>query len=100
MSPCLPVRRPVRVTAAAYRGGLYFVTVCAADRPRLFGRVADGLMCLSPAGRLAVALWRDGPLAQPGVVPDVFVVMPDHVHVLFGIAAATTAATTTARSVR
>ena len=82
----MPDRRSVRLRHHGYAGGLYFVTICTADRRHLFGGVADGAMRLSPAGRIAHDLWVDTPGHCPAVVPDAFVVMPDHVHLLFGIA--------------
>ena len=82
----MPDRRSVRLRSHAYAGGLYFVTVCTAGRRRLFGGVADGAMRLSSAGRIARDGWvRTGSVRRDTVRLDAFVVMPDHVHVLFGI---------------
>jgi len=78
-------RRSVRLPLHRYNGGLYFVTICTAGRRPWFGRVAGGRVVLSPAGRVARDEWlRTGDL-RPAVRLDAFVVMPDHVHLLFGI---------------
>ena len=79
-------RRSVRLRGHAYDGGLYFVTVCTAGRRWLFGRVADGEVRLSDAGRVTHEEWLRTGTVRPDVVLDAFVVMPDHVHLLFGIA--------------
>ena len=79
-------RRSVRLRGHAYDGGLYVVTVCTAGRRCLFGEVVDGEMQLSEAGRIARDEWLQTEEIRPSVVLDVFVVMPDHVHLLFGIA--------------
>lgn len=50
-------RRSLRLPAHAYAGGLYFVTVCTAGRQRLFVRVVDGGVWLSPAGQIATDEW-------------------------------------------
>ena len=79
-------RRSVRLAAADYAApGLYFVTVVAAHRAPLFGRIVDGVVRLSCAGQVAHDEWvRTGDL-RPTVARDAFVAMPDHVHLLFGI---------------
>ena len=61
------------------------MTVCTYRRQRLFGRVASGAMVLSDLGHIARDEWTRTPEVRPYVVPDAFVVMPDHVHLLFGI---------------
>ncbi|WP_420455427.1 transposase [Rubrivirga sp.] len=78
-------RRSVRLRGYAYAGGLYFVTVCTAGRAPLFGAVVGGEVRLSAAGRLARDESGRTFRQRPTLVPDVFVVMPDHVHLLFGI---------------
>lgn len=78
-------RRSVRLRAHDYRGGLHFVTVCTDGRQQLFGAVADGEMVLSPFGAIARDEWERTGDIRPAVVLDAFVVMPDPVHLLFGI---------------
>ena len=80
-------RRSVRLRTHGYRGGLYFVTVCTAGRRHLFGKVVNFEMRLSEAGRVAHDEWKRTGDVRPDVALDAFAVMPDHVHLLFGIAA-------------
>lgn len=67
------------------RSGLYFVTICTADRRPVFGKVVDGAMVLSPLGQIAEAEWEWTFDLRPTLIPDIHVVMPNHVHLLFGI---------------
>ena len=79
-------RRSTRLRAFDYRQpGLYFVTVCTFGRKPLFGEVVEGQMRLSAFGRFAHEAWTRTPDIRAGVALDAFVVMPDHVHLLFGI---------------
>ena len=79
-------RRSVRLRNLSYaEPGLYFVTICTHGRQRLFGDVGAGEMVLSEFGRIARDEWLRTPEVRPYVVLDAFVVMPDHVHLLFGI---------------
>ena len=80
-------RRSPRCRTYDYRRpGLYFVTVCTAGRREVFGAVEGGAVRLSELGEVAVAEWERTVRTRGGVVADVFVVMPNHVHLLFGIA--------------
>ena len=78
-------RRSVRLRFHEYRGGLYFVTACTVGRQPLFGDVTAGVMRLSRLGQIAHDEWLRTAEVRPAVVLDAFVVMPDHVHLLFGI---------------
>jgi len=69
------------------REGLYFVTACTADRRKIFGAVAGGEVRLSRLGEVAAAEWRRTLTLRPYLVGDAFVVMPNHVHLLFGVLA-------------
>ncbi len=60
--------------------GAYFITICTKFRVPWFGSVRNGIMDLSDIGRTAHDCWTDIPAHFPGVVPDAYVVMPDHVH--------------------
>lgn len=79
-------RRSVRLRFHNYRGGLYFVTICAWGRRPLFGEVTDGVMRRSDLGQIAHDEWVRTGDVRPDVMLGAFVVMPDHVHLLFGIA--------------
>ena len=79
-------RRSPRLADYDYgRPGLYFVTVCIAGRACVFGEVEGGSVVLSALGRIAHDEWGRTLALRPDLSPDVFVVMPNHVHLLFGI---------------
>ncbi|WP_372645217.1 transposase [Ancylomarina sp.] len=60
--------------------GLYFVTICTANRELYFGDIVNGEMILSAVGELAKTYWNEIPKHFPFVELDSFVVMPNHVH--------------------
>ena len=79
-------RRSPRLAGYDYRRpGAYFVTVCTAGRACVFGEVVGGVMRRSALGRIAHDEWERTFRLRPALVPDAFVVMPNHVHLLFGI---------------
>jgi putative transposase len=74
-------RRSLRLPGYDYtRSGPYFITFCVEDRRCHLGNIFDGQMDLGAAGRIVNDAWLDLPRRFPGVVLDVFVVMPNHVH--------------------
>ena len=74
-------RRSVRLATHDYSAaGVYFVTVCTAERVPLLGSVRNGRMHQSSAGTVVVEVWHRAPHVWPFVRLDAFVVMPDHVH--------------------
>lgn len=74
-------RKSLRYPGYDYRqAGSNFVTICTYRRPHLFGEVVDGVVVLSPPGIAAECYWLGIPERFPGVLVDVFVVMPDHLH--------------------
>lgn len=62
------------------QAGAVFVTICTQGRQRLFGTVRDGRVVLTLPGRRAGDRWAQVPARFPGVLIDVFIVMPDHIH--------------------
>ena len=82
----LPERRLSRLAGFDYRrGGWYFVTICTKDRALLFGEVKDGAMTLNALGGIASAQLEHTLALRPYLEEDAFVVMPNHVHLLFGL---------------
>ena len=89
--PLFPMSRPAplyhgsRVPSARlprfdYGDGAFSVTVATRDRVPWFGRLEQGGVVLSDAGRV---VWEEGGRTaelRPAVTLDAFVVMPDHVH--------------------
>lgn len=78
-------RRSVRLPLQAYAEGLHFVTVRTAGHELLFGEMDDGVVRLSASGEAAREEWLWTPSLRPEVVADAFRVLPDRVHLLFGI---------------
>lgn len=58
-----------------------FVTINADNmKNHYFGHIRHGEMQLSAIGRIARDIWQEIPHKFPLVLPDVFVIMPNHVH--------------------
>ena len=80
-------RRSLRLRGYDYRrGGVYFVTICAYEKRKLFGAISDGEVSLSPLGEIACEEWRHIARRRSNVELDRFVIMPNHLHGLFVIA--------------
>jgi putative transposase len=80
--PLLPhrPRRAQRFPAIDYTlAGGYFVTICTRDRICSLAGIENGVVSLSPAGRIVQQVW-DGLQDRFSIAPDEFVVMPNHVH--------------------
>jgi putative transposase len=71
------LRMPYRDYAAA---GIYFVTICTADRRPSLAKIEDGNAHLTPIGEIAKECWQQIPTHHPEVTLHGFVVMPNHVH--------------------
>jgi REP element-mobilizing transposase RayT len=79
----------------------YFVTICTAHREHFFGEIAindlvetqnfaslQPQMQLSEIGQIARHCWLQIPAHFPFVIPDTFVIMPNHVHGIIVISSA------------
>ncbi len=76
-------RRSIRLKGYDYRwAGAYFVTVCTHNRECLLGEIVDGQMRLNELGEIVWEEWfRSAEIRQEiELMPDEFVVMPNHVH--------------------
>jgi len=83
MTSCLDKhhRRSIRLPGYDYmQNGAYFITVCTKNRECLFGEIEDGEMHLNDTGNIAFQCWQEIPAHFPHVVPDRFVIMPNHIH--------------------
>jgi REP element-mobilizing transposase RayT len=79
----LPQRKSPRVTWHDYNGGRYFVTFCTKNHDLYFGDVVDGKMELSEIGEWAVKqIEQTAIIRQNDVEIPMFVVMPNHVHLI------------------
>jgi REP element-mobilizing transposase RayT len=74
-------RRSIRLAGYDYASpGAYFITLCTQDRVHLFGEVVDGVVQLSPYGRVAATYWEHIPQHFPHVALGAWVIMPNHMH--------------------
>lgn len=79
----LPQRKSPRATWHDYNGGRYFVTFCTKNHDLYFGDVVDGKMELSEIGEWAVKqIEQTAIIRQNDVEIPMFVVMPNHVHLI------------------
>ena len=65
--------------------GLYFITICTANRIDWFGEIHDAKMQLSEIGTIAEKYLKEIPEHFPNAYIDTFVIMPDHIHVIINI---------------
>ena len=79
----LPQRKSPRATWHDYNGGRYFVTFCTKNHELYFGDVVDGRLELSEIGEWAVKqIEQTAIIRQNDVEIPMFVVMPNHVHLI------------------
>lgn len=60
--------------------GAYFVTICTANRECFMGKIAKGVMRLSPVGVIAYVMWQEIKNHAKNIELGDFVVMPNHIH--------------------
>ena len=74
-------RRSIRLPGFDYsRVGIYFVTICSAQRRCIFGQIHGNDAVLSRIGEIVRACWIEIPQHFPNVKIETYVVMPNHVH--------------------
>lgn len=74
-------RHTIRLTGYDYTAdGFYLFTLVTKERLPWFGKVADGEMQLSEAGKLVWEERHRTPTIRERITLDEFIVMPDHVH--------------------
>ena len=79
-------RRSIWLHGADYsEPGAYFVTICAAERRNVFGKIDEGRAFLSLLGEIARACWVQIPAHFPAASLKEFVVMPNHLHGIIGL---------------
>ena len=79
----LPQRKSPRATWHDYDGGRYFVTFCTKNHDLYFGDIVDGKMELSEIGEWTVKqIEQTAIIRQNDVEIPLFVVMPNHVHLI------------------
>jgi putative transposase len=76
-----PSRQSLRLQDYDYsQAGMYFVTICTAERTCILGTLDEDLVEMTGVGLMVSDAWSALPSTYPGVEIDAFVVMPNHVH--------------------
>jgi len=79
-------RHSIRLQKFDYsQNGAYFITICSYNKQCLFGRVINDEMRLSEFGQIASKCWHDITSHFSFVIPDLFVIMPNHIHGILNI---------------
>jgi putative transposase len=79
-------RRSIRLKDYDYtESGAYFVTICSLNSKCMFGKVLNGEMELSEAGRIVESEWLKVKVVRFNVRLDQFIVMPNHFHAILWI---------------
>lgn len=79
----LPQRKLPRLEGYDYsQNGAYFITICVQNRLNLFGEIIEQKMFLNDAGQMVHSYLQEIPSKFVDVEPDLFVVMPNHIHVI------------------
>jgi REP element-mobilizing transposase RayT len=86
-NPEIHHRRSIRLQGYDYsQNGMYFITICAFQREKLFGEIqannGEAEMVLNEFGRLVQFTWQDLPNHNPGIELGPFVIMPNHIHAI------------------
>lgn len=68
-----------------YNGGIYFVTICCADKRHYFGEIRHGIMNLTPLGVIVTECINEIPSHHKNVEIWNSVVMPNHIHLVISI---------------
>ncbi len=80
-----------RIPSARLKGwdysswGWYFITICTKDRSHKFGEIIEGEMYYTELGHFAASSWLAMHRIFDVLIPDVWVIMPNHIHLLFGL---------------
>ncbi len=62
--------------------GMYFITICTANKKHWFGKITDGVMELSEMGEYLNEQILNIQQHYPYAIIDDFVIMPNHLHLI------------------
>jgi len=80
-NPAIHNRHSIRLQGYDYtQSGAYFITINTYKKEHLFGEIVDGVVQLTPIGKIAFEQWEKIPANFPNVLLDAFVIMPNHMH--------------------
>lgn len=85
-NPQIHHRRSIRLKGYDYsQAGLYFITICCADKICRYGAVENGKMVLNEYGQIAYNEWEKLQQRFTHVDLDVFQIMPNHMHAIIAL---------------
>ena len=86
-NPEIHHRKSIRLKGYDYsQAGLYFITICCANRECLFGEIKNDEMILNDAGKIANECWLEIPKHFPNAILHEYIVMPNHIHGIIELA--------------
>lgn len=86
-NPEIHHRKSIRLKGYDYsQAGLYFITICCANRECLFGEIKNNEMILNDAGKIANECWLEIPKHFPNAILHEHIVMPNHIHGIIELA--------------
>lgn len=70
----------IRLQRFNYARNTFFVTICAKNRGKIFGKIINGENILNDYGKIVETEWGRTAQIRKNAILDVFIVMPDHFH--------------------
>jgi REP element-mobilizing transposase RayT len=65
--------------------GLYFITLCTANREPILGKIENKQMALSTTGEIVKEEWEKSFAIRRELFCDIYVIMPNHIHAILRI---------------
>lgn len=65
--------------------GLYFITICTANRACIFGDIVNGEFLISETGKIIEEEWLKSFKIRKELSCDSYVIMPNHIHAILRI---------------
>ncbi len=65
--------------------GYYFITMCTINRVMIFGDIIDGIMDLSPIGKMVSREFVKSFKMRNELINHISVIMPNHIHSIIQI---------------
>jgi REP element-mobilizing transposase RayT len=85
-NPIINQRRSIRLPYFDYsQNGLYFITICAHEKKYIFGRIENNKSIVNNLGKIIEEELLKTPNIRPEIKLHEYVIMPNHLHVLFQI---------------
>ena len=79
----LPQRKQIRLLHFDYAlTGAYFITCCSYEKRCFFSSVSDGIVQLTPLGKIIEEELIQTPIIRPSITLDQFIIMPNHIHAI------------------